>query len=110
VAAAPPNTIQESHAHGVLSLIILLFGAGVGYLFSPILTGLLGLLTLWIGWKFFKWRVDPVDMFFWMKSKPSWAAAGMTLLLGLAQLGIAYLVLVHLNNYQFISVRWPPKL
>lgn len=99
----PAAVTKESHAGGVLSIILLLFGAGLAYLLSPILSGLLGLLTLYCGWKFLKWRVDPMDMFFWMKGKPSWAAVGLSFLSGLALLGISYLVFKDINGGNFIS-------
>lgn len=97
----PP--VQESHAHGAVGLVLLIFGFGVAYLLTPILSGLLGLLTLWVGWKFFKWRVDPMDMFFWMKSKPSWGAVGITWLSGLLLLGVSYFVYAYINHHTFIS-------
>ncbi|MDE1821138.1 MAG: hypothetical protein KGJ23_10455 [Euryarchaeota archaeon] len=90
--------VPESHAHGVLGLILLLFGAGLGYVFTPALSGLLALVTLYCGYKFVKWRVDPLDMFFWMKSKPSWAATGMTWLCGLLLLGITYFLYKYVDH------------
>ena len=93
----------ESHIGGILALILLGIGAAIAYLLTPILSALLGLLTLYIGWKFLKWRVDPMDMFYWMKSKPSWAAVGLTFLCGLLLFGISYLVYAYVNDHSWVG-------
>ena len=98
----PTQPEKHSHAGGVLALFLLVFGFGLGYFLSPVLAGLLGLLVLWMGWKFLKWRVDPLDMFFWMKSKPSWASVGLTWLSGLLLLGAAYATYI-LNHHSVIG-------
>ncbi len=90
----PPQTPEHSHAGGVLALLLLVLGGALGYFVSPALAGLLALVSFYLGWKFLKWRVDPLDMFFWMKSKPSWAAVGLTWLCGLLLLGVAYVTYV----------------
>lgn len=102
-AAAAANAEPAHHEGGVMSIILLLFGTGVAYVLTPVLSILLGLITLYCGWKFLKWRVDPADMFFWMKGKPSWTAVGLTFLCGLALLGISYLFYAHFDNHQLIG-------
>jgi hypothetical protein len=93
----------ESHVGGVLAIVLLIVGAGLAYFLTPILSVLLALITLYCGWKFFKWRVDPADMFFWMKSKPSWAAVGLTWLCGLLLIGISYAVFKYTDHGLWLS-------
>lgn len=100
-AQAAPT--KEGHEGGVLSILLLLFGAGLAYLITPILSALLALLVFYLMVKFIKWRVDPMDMFFWMKHKPSWAAIGLTFLSGLLLLGISYFVYAYVNGHTFID-------
>ena len=100
-AQAAPT--KEGHEGGVLSILLLLFGAGLAYLITPILSALLALLVFYLMVKFIKWRVDPMDMFFWMKDKPSWAAVGLTWLSGLLLLGVSYLVYAYVNGRHCLS-------
>jgi ABC-type antimicrobial peptide transport system permease subunit len=99
----PPASSESLHEGGVLSLLLLIFGGGVAYFLTPILSGLLAIVVLWMGWKFLKWRVDPFDLFFWMHGKPSWTAVALTFLSGLALLGISYFVYVHFNDHHLLS-------
>lgn len=85
-----------------MSLILLIFGSGLAYLLSPALSLLMAMVTFWAGVKFLKWRVDPADMFFWMKGKPSWTAVGLTFLSGFLLVLITVFIYIH-NSGNLIS-------